>query len=621
MANETPRMKITYPAIGEGNYFDNYQAGMNDIDAGIFATWSAINTIPNGGGTLTWALVGPDYTLTWTSLIAFQTPAFGSTQSIASGSIEIPKGLLIYTDLSYGATTGSTALTFTVASQVPVDTASLAFAWHNPVTDQLHFATGLVLALGDTATGIQPQGGGGGGSISVTDTSVTVNPATTLTFTAGAVAINDAGGGNAEAQVQLTTKFVVSADGSTFYSSIQTAIYDAHTLWSDSGLHQVIHIRPGVYTEDLTILAGIRLVGDAEPQTTTPSSAFWGGAYDFNPTACVTVLGNHNFEQGAIRSSFRGIAFSAADSSANLFYAYDTDGAGYNIVQFFDCSFYQEPDSGSVSLFSAYVADTNFHFEDCKFVYYDGGWGGEMIRIASSAKFVRCSFDTQGFGGTIYLDGLGGTFLFEGCWLTVVNVWLSNGLSTLTYKETIHTGPQAYCIRLSDQNHEVYLINSTCIAQNGEAVVYSGDGGTVYYDKLSINPLGHTQIGFDAVYNVPITRITADQVRGSTMCETGTGTIYPACTYTAVAWDTSVGGGGTRIVQLPDAALSQGMMFTVWDSGGMAGTNDIVVASAYSAGGVTGPNTTISNDNASLLLLATINAAGQACWRTISYLY
>jgi hypothetical protein len=74
-------------------------------------------------------------------------------------------------------------------------------------------------------------------------------------------------------------------------------------------------------------------------------------------------------------------------------------------------------------------------------------------------------------------------------------------------------------------------------------------------------------------------------------------------------------------VELPDAALLQGMMFTVWDSGGMAGTNDIVVTSTGSAGGVTGPNTTISNDNASLLLLATINAAGQACWRTISYLY
>jgi hypothetical protein len=279
-------------------------------------------------------------------------------------------------------------LTFTVASQAPVDTAVSVFAWHNPTTNALHFATGLVLALGDTATGIQPQGGGGG-SISVTDGTHTVNPATAIDFTAnGAARVNDAGGGNAEIQIQLTTNFVVSADGSTLYSSIQTAIDDANAAWIASGeeQHQVIHIRPGTYTEDLTIYAGIRLVGDAEPQTTTASSAFWGGAYDFNPTACVTVLGNHSFPDDFISASFRGIAFVARDSATTVFVADGTDGSYGNIVQFFDCSFYQEPDNGSVGLFTATTAttDTNFHFEDCKFFYYGSGFGNSMIKAVGA---------------------------------------------------------------------------------------------------------------------------------------------------------------------------------------------------------------------------------------------
>jgi hypothetical protein len=239
---------------------------MNDIDAGIFATWSANNTIPSGGGTVTWDFDGSDYTLTWTSLIAFHTPAFGIVQSVASDSIIIPEGLLIYTDLSYGATTGSTALTFTVASQAPVDTAVSVFAWHNPTTNALHFATGLVLALGGTATGIQPQGGGG---VSVTDGTTTVTPATTLTFTDGAAVVTDASGGDAEVQIQLTTKFVVSADGSTAYSDIQTAIDDAYSEYGTSGKDQVVFVRSGTYIETLTFKNGVSVVAEASPQTTS----------------------------------------------------------------------------------------------------------------------------------------------------------------------------------------------------------------------------------------------------------------------------------------------------------------------------------------------------------------
>ena len=664
MAEQTPRMRISYPSQGQANYFDPYKDGMLSIDDGIFSAWSHLNAITVGGGTLSWDEPTPGvYEFACSAQIDIRVPAFGTAQSIAPDTFVVPPSHFVYADVALGASaTGAAAIT--ISTQVDVANSAVVIAWHDPATHALVFATGLTIALGATATGMQPQGGGGGGSISVTDGSTTVNPATTVTvvggvvadlgsgnaeinipalsvtdgtitvdpataliFTAGAVAVNDAGSGNAELQVQLTTNFVVSADGSTFYSVIQSAIDDAHTAYVASGYeqHQVIHIRPGTYTEDLTIKTGIRLVADSEPQTTTPSSAFWGGSYEFNPTACVTVLGNHHFDLGAIRSSFRGIAFSAADSSVNLFYAAETGVQEDNIVQFFDCSFYQEPDNGGVALFTTQilVTDTNFHFEDCKFCYYDGAFGGEMIKVVGNTKFVRCSFDTAGFGGAIRLradnDGVG-IFVFEQCTLTVVDVEVYGGSTCYVfYTDTVHTGPSSECIRAYDSYHEIYLSNSTCIAQDGYAVATTSVSGFLYYDKLSINPLGSAYIGDDAMGSSPVTKITADQVRGETFITALVGTNYVGGTYTAVAWDTSVGGVGARIVELPNAALLQGMYFTVWDSGGLAGSRNINVQSTGSAGGVTLAPVNITNNNGSVLLLATKNALGQACWRAVAY--
>lgn len=685
MANETPRMKITYPAIGEANYFDNYQAGMNDIDAGIFAAWSAINTIASGGGTLTWDLVGSDYTLTWTSLIAFHTPAFGSTQSIASGSVIIPQGLSIYTDIAFGATAGSTALTFTVASQLPVDTASLAFAWHNPTTNQLHFATGLVIALGGSATGVQPQGGGGGGSITVTDGSTTVNPASTITFTGGSL-VADLGGGNAEVTAgppvavgnptvgyqnptntitldygiditafgggtvgfgaSLFTQFVVSKDDTTKYKNIQDAIDAAFAAYGATGEDQIVFVRAGTYTETLTFMPGVRVIAESNPEAKRDYS--WIGTANRSPVTAVIVDGyGHTFDTAGaterIRSTIQGITF--ANAGQQLFTVLATYGSE-NTIQFFDCLLLLDSAAGNtlIEVNGKNCPNLSLHCERCRFVCLPssaGNWDAIMLLGSNGGDqfytFVDCEFDTKGYTGSVVFESNSGTGAGE-CRLTrcTFNVCdLRNGdaynpfNADLWLTDTVIDYPQRYPV-VWNTPYSVYVKRCTLGASMGgqHEPVYTGGQGYLILDNMTYYPsyvTGTTRIADAAA--VATTAVAARSVEGGTYTAGGVGTIdldalwIAGYNYTNVSWDTTIGGAGTRTVQLHDAAKTQGMYFTVWDSGASGGSRNITVTSPATAGGVVGPHTSIVHNSGSLTFVATIDENLDPCWRSISYFH
>ena len=627
MANETPRMKIAYPSLGEANYFSNYQAGMNDIDAGIFATWSASNTITNGGGTLTWALVGLDYTLTWTAPIAFQTPAFGTAQSIALGSLVISEGLLAYTDIAFGSTAASTSLVLTAASQAPVDTAALVLAWHNPTTHALHFASGLVLALGGTATGIQPQGGGGG-SISVTDGTTTVNPTTAINITAGATVTNG-GGGTANVRIPLTTKFVVSLAGDTDYSTIQSAINAANAAVIATGRHQVIYIRPGVYTENLTIREGLKIVGQANPQSKEIQTL-----YTRNPAAYVRVTGNHTFATSRAVVAFHGISFINNSTATNLFTYASSGGATHNTIQFYDCSLtFYSPSSSTISLFSANsvaVLDTRYYFERCLFRYTDGGvsWNDRMLFIGHTVDFVECEFDTKGYGATIFLDlpsGLGVQATFTRCLLTVCDVVSGasyGSASLITYNGTTHTGPDRYCIS-QDAGGDILISNSTCIQRDGYSVARGTGAGTFFYDRSSFAIESPTVNPGQFATSGAVSKTSYDQVEGSYVLVSSSGTTDLTGLYhiTTVSVDTS-SAGATVTIDLPDASKTLGTMFTVWDASGSAGANNIDVVSSTTSGGTVGPHISIVHNGGSLTFVATRDAgSAKYVWRSISYFH
>ena len=602
MAKETPRLKITYPALGESNYFDNYQAGMNDIDAGIFAAWSAINTIVSGGGTVTWDLVGSDYTLTWTSAIAFHTPAFGSTQSVASDSIIIPQGLLIYTDLSFGATVGSTALTFTVASQSPVDTASNVFAWHNPTTNQLHFATGLVLALGGSATGVQPQGGGGG-------------------------------------SIPLTTQFVVAQDGTGMFTAIQDGINAAHTAWVASGFDQIVFVRGGDYTENLTFKSGVRVVAEGNPNAKQFGN--WIGTISRSPASAVVVIGTHGFDATyRLRTTIQGITFVTA--SATLFTLADTSVENNNTIQFFDCLLAGDSMGSGDTLFTVNdkdCANLSLHFERCSLFFLPSSSAYDpMLLLGSDGSnqfytFVDCLLDTKGQTGRVVFgcDSSGGCEArFTRCKLSYADIENAGALGSqiggdLWVTDVTIEQPERYPIAWNN-NGTVYA--SRCnLASNGSYPAITTGSGYVLLDAVTTVPwyfIDEPQpaqgIGVGN-YVMPARTIEGTTARNTIPATRDLEALFDqGYNITNLSWNT-VGAAGLREVQLHNAAKTMGMYFTVWDSGFNANANNITVTSPASAGGVTGPNTVIVDNNGSLTFVATVDAAGDACWRSISYFY
>jgi hypothetical protein len=629
MAKETPRLKISYPEQGQSNYFDVYQDGMLSIDADVFAALSRPNVIIHGGGSVGWDFNSPDYELSFDENISVQLPQYGVAQSIAFSTespLSVPPShFIVIAGVSYGATSAGPA-TILASTQVTVDGNEVVLAWHNPTTNDLVFTTGLVLALGDTATGIQPQGGGGGGSISVTDGTHTVTPATTLTFTDGAAVVTDAGGGDAEVQIQLTTNFVVSASGDTAYGLIQDAIDDANAAFVATGLHQVIYIKPGLYLENLVIRQGLKIVGQANPQSKEVRSN-----YEQNPAAYVKVQGNHTFDTDRAVVAFHGISFVDNNNAVHLFEYSDNDGNTHNTIQFYDCSLsFFSPNAG-MSLFSdesATTENTRYYFKDCFFLYTDGTvaftrpmffLGGEVI------DFVDCEFSTKGYGATIYFDNFNGNGVaatFTRCILVVCDIgsgFTYGSLSTINYVDTFHSGPDRWCIA-QDNGGDVNIVNSTCIQDSGGYGVAQTNvgGGTFFYDRSSFAP--QSPISNNYGTSEAISKISPDQVEGQA-ATMGIGTLDLAGRYdiTTVSVDTN---SGAATIELPNAEKMQGVMFTVWDGGGNGSANNITVTSPATAGGVVGPYTQVVNDDGSLLLVATKSASStDYCWRVVSYLY
>lgn len=457
MADETPRFGIPYPSRGQADYFSVYQSGMNTIDSIVFAEWAARNSVLHGGGSMTWDLVGSDYEFAHADSISFQTPAFGSAQSIAASTTVVAPAHFLIVDVARGASSGSSSLVFYAATQVPVDNASTVVAWHNPTTHELVFQTGLVIALGGTATGIQPQGGGGGGSISVTDGSTTVNPATTVTVVGGVVAnlgggnaeinipalsvtdgtvtvnpttaiefynaggffISDEGGGAAKVSTSLITRFVVDrrGAGASEYERIQDAIDAAAAFRAVTNSDQIVYIRPygaaGGYKEDLVIPLGISLVGLVEQQRMAPSQRFDTPLYD-EPITRVIIDNNstaHTFaDKSPARSSFQNIVFRGKSlvGIQSVFYVGDLDSEPSSI-EFKNCRFEHREDS---VFFVQDPAEKNYRlsvsFTDCSF-YVENGSDTDVFLLGSGDQWDDDDFrSTYLFNRCYFINNSGG---------------------------------------------------------------------------------------------------------------------------------------------------------------------------------------------------------------------
>jgi hypothetical protein len=641
MAEETSRMKIPYPSQGQANYYEVFKSGMDAIDADVFALWSKINAIFHGGGAITWSLNGSDYEFTYGDAIVCQIPSSGTAQSIAPATIVIPPSHFGILDAAFGATSAG-SLFGSVATQVSVDPSSSAFCWHNPTTHELVFSTGLVLALGDTATGIQPQGGGGG-SISVTDGTTTVTPATTLTFTDGAAVVTDAGGGDAEVQIQLTTNFVVSADGSTFYSDIQSAIDDAYSEYGTSGKDQVVFVRSGTYTETLTFKNGVALVAEASPQTMDAKEDEPYSQNRTSPTAVIVEGQVHTFEPvgGRIRCTIRGIVFSSAVGSSDaMFDLADTSAAIGNKVSFVDCFFFSDS-SGAIWEQNAQGTDSvEVSFYGCKFAWHGGTGNYEpMFYFGSDGTaqlylFTDCEFFARHSGKMIFRSDGGagaGEVKITRCKFDKVDLD-DGGLepsinADLSLTDVVMQQPDRRCVTWGGSG-TVYTYGCCTLEVANSYPAIEAQGPIICSSIFTVPWVftGETKQVASSYPSVSNYVMSYRAVEGTTYQASGVGVVdlqayfEQGGTITNVSWDT-VGSAGTRRVELHDAAYTQGMYFTVWDNNNNANNRNITVTSPATAGGVTGPHTVVANANGSLTFVASLNQLGQACWRSISYFH
>lgn len=199
-----------------------------------------------------------------------------------------------------------------------------------------------------------------------------------------------------------TAKFIVDINGiqnGATHTTIQGAIDDASS--SDT-----IFIRPGTYTENLTIKDGINL------------GAVIGSATNGN----VTIEGKLTFS-GAVTSTFSGIKF--ITNGDNIISA---TGAGANQSQFIDCVFfYDDADAISVNNASASLS-----FLNCNFVQQGNSVNLITATACGECQFLWCNESTAGFtvgnstiasgtvsflfckmGGNTFTTSSGGIFRFN----------------------------------------------------------------------------------------------------------------------------------------------------------------------------------------------------------------
>lgn len=283
MAEETTRFKIPYPSEGQAAYFDVFTSMMNSIDSLDFADFEERNSVIFGGGNMSWDLTGAD-NLKWDAPISFATPSHGQkitipasascTSATGLGGILIPSGNFMYVDATRGPTSTVSLSDVEVGPQLPISSVSQVICYHDPTSGSLFFATSLVLLSGGTtAAGVLPF-------TQVTTTVTDGNavqvrgiPICVATPTNGQVLVYDASTNEwcpKSPSPGTTYNYVVGKGNYATYNpnnsagkqTIANAITDAAAVVNpNTGVTAAIYIQEGVYTENLTIPAGISLIG------------------------------------------------------------------------------------------------------------------------------------------------------------------------------------------------------------------------------------------------------------------------------------------------------------------------------------------------------------------------
>lgn len=293
----------------------------------------------------------------------------------------------------------------------------------------------------------------------------TTNDIWVITSVAAGVAnwepVSQSAGGNAP-----ISKYIVDADGSADYTTIQAAIDAANT----AGIPATIYIRPGTYTENLTCYDGIELYG------ATPISQ--------NSGATVTIIGQHTPPTSG-HIGFNTIAF------INTSHIFNSAAAGTAHLGFFNCEsavqsgyFLNVPNwTGILEIY-----DCNPNTAGAPFAVDDGGINNQTG-----------SSDVLGFNAGIGFNGTN-TMFING------NLFLESG--EIGAPLTLGTGANSTMQWMTFDNTVTFAGNST---------------GFVYFSSFLSG--ANTAITMNSTANIDIGDCVIDSSADPAIDGAGTGTI------------------------------------------------------------------------------------------------
>lgn len=389
------------------------------------------------------------------------------------------------------------------------------------------------------------------------------------------------------------TPYVVSLDGDTDYSTIQSAIDAAATEAASSSRHQVVIVRPGAYTEDLTFKDKVVVVGS---NSLVPM-------VDSTVASSPIITGDADFDAGATSVHVQGLTFIGATAGTPTFEFSTT--------------------TGGCSLFMVQCVINATATMTANMVDLVNGTAG------SFAQFEDCTFNARSSSSYgIYVDGANLTTRFSRCRMTntlepqnLINLTADSGTSSDMYLSycDLRGGMSVedagcdlflqFCdvIESTSSNALIRLGNATATATaaftrfEGGATsnfIVSGTGaysdeGACSYDKST--PFQSTLASVTFPSQIDYRSVAQGVLEISSTPVTLT---EP---YTMLLVDTATIGAGSSI-DLPDAADFPGHRVTVYDEGGSASSNNITLSSTSS--GISGGNV-ITTDSLSVTYQST----------------
>jgi hypothetical protein len=213
------------------------------------------------------------------------------------------------------------------------------------------------------------------------------------------------------------TEFVVG-DVSSPYTSIQSAINDAYTLFLSSGKSQLVYVKPGKYEEDLTFKPGVVVLGAHDPSFLNTEKLINPQDIDYN--FGVFILGTHVINGADFRGDYnikniyflsKGFGTTGTFSDHIIEYTESGDDGTAAKILIENCKFLigYHPTNVSGSIFycspssAAKYANAAVAFNECSFYCPSPASSGEYVQNYNAFhlvgkqntvyKFNNCIFD------------------------------------------------------------------------------------------------------------------------------------------------------------------------------------------------------------------------------------